>query len=55
MGAFNFIWDLHQSGQLEELREEVDQLKQRVVVLEEWIRHLTESKEEKVDFSDGRE
>lgn len=41
MGAFNFIWDLHQSGQIDELEKRIEELEKKVDILKEWVDYLT--------------
>lgn len=40
MSAFNFIWDLSQSGQISELVEKVEDLEKKVEILKEWVDYL---------------
>lgn len=40
MSAFNFIWDLSQSGQIAELNEKVEELEKKVEILKEWVDYL---------------
>lgn len=40
MSVFNFIWDAAQDGHIDELTEEIEELKKRVQILEDWIRYL---------------
>lgn len=41
MGALSFTINAIQSGQIGELRREVEQLTKRIEILEDWIRYLT--------------
>jgi len=40
MSAFNFIWDLSQSGQIASLEEKVEDLEKKVEILKEWVDYL---------------
>ena len=40
MGAWNFIVDMSQSGQLAKHEETIDILKTKVVILEQWVVYL---------------
>lgn len=53
MSLYDFWWNTVQAGQIDDVNEEVKELKKRVEVLEDWIRYLTE--ERKVDLPDGRD
>ena len=44
MGALDFMWNAHQSGQISDLVEEIDRLKERVEILEGWIRYYGKCK-----------
>lgn len=37
MSAFNFMWDLAQSGQIAELEERVEKLEEQNQILYEWV------------------
>lgn len=41
MGALSFTINAIQSGQIDELQEEVASLTKRIEILEDWIRYLT--------------
>ena len=56
MGAFNFIWDLHQSDQIESVEKRVEDLEKKVEILKEWVDYLQKQLEEKNDNRNlGRE
>lgn len=40
MGALDFVWNVHQSGQLSELEERIEELEKKVDILKEWIDYL---------------
>jgi archaellum component FlaC len=40
MGAYNFTWNAIQSGQIDELKEEIETLKEQVLILKEWVDYL---------------
>jgi chaperonin cofactor prefoldin len=40
MGVWNFIVDMHQSGQISELEKRIEDLEKKVVVLKEWVDFL---------------
>lgn len=47
MGAFNFVWDLHQSGQIHDMDKRVEDLEKKVEILKEWVDYLQKQLEEK--------
>jgi chaperonin cofactor prefoldin len=47
MGAFNFVWDLHQSGQISDMEDRVEDLEKKVEILKEWVDYLQKQLEEK--------
>lgn len=49
MGAFNFVWDLHQSGQISDMEQRVEDLEKKVEILKEWVDYLQKQLEEKND------
>lgn len=40
MGALDYMWNAHQSGQIDELEEKIEKLEKRIEILEGWIRYL---------------
>lgn len=40
MSAFDFLWNSVQSGQIDDLTDEVKQLNEKVIILKEWIEYL---------------
>ena len=40
MGAFDFMWDMAQSGQISNLEEKVEDLEKKVEILKEWVDYL---------------
>ncbi len=40
MGAFDFVWNAHQSGQLDDLEKEIETLQKQVLILKEWVDYL---------------
>lgn len=49
MGAYDFMMNAIQSGQISDLVEEIERLNRRVEILEGWIRYYGECKEGKPD------
>jgi chaperonin cofactor prefoldin len=47
MSAFNFVWDLAQSGQIESVEKRVEDLEKKVEILKEWVDYLQKQLEEK--------
>ncbi len=47
MSAFNFIWDLHQSDQIESVEKRVEDLEKKVEILKEWGDYLQKQLEKK--------
>jgi chaperonin cofactor prefoldin len=47
MSAFNFVWDLHQSGQLSDMDKRVEDLEKKVEILKEWVDYLQQQLEQK--------
>ena len=40
MSAYDFWWNSVQSGQIDDLKDEVKQLNEKVIILKEWIEYL---------------
>ena len=40
MGAYDFMWNSIQAGQIDDLQEHVKKLEKRIEILEGWIRYL---------------
>ena len=40
MGAYDFMWNSIQAGQIDDLQEQVKELEKRIAILEGWIRYL---------------
>ncbi len=40
MGAYDFVWNAHQSGQIDDLKEEIKTLQKQVLILKEWVDYL---------------
>ena len=40
MGAYDFMWNSIQSGQIRDLNEQVETLEKKVEILKEWIDYL---------------
>lgn len=40
MGALDFIWNAHQSDQIEEMEKRIEELEKKVDVLKEWVDYL---------------
>lgn len=40
MSMFNFVWDLHQSGQIEEMEKRIEDLERDLKIAREWIEYL---------------
>ena len=47
MSAFNFVWDLHQSGQIHDMDKRVEDLEKKVEILKEWVDYLQQQLEQK--------
>lgn len=50
MSLFNFVWDIDQDGKIHTLTNEIDQLKQRINVLEQWIQHYNDRQPNQPDI-----
>ena len=46
MSAFDFLWNSVQSGQIDDLTDEVKQLNEKVIILKEWIEYLEQELKE---------
>lgn len=51
MGAYDFMWNAVQSGQIGDLKEEVQELREKVDILKQWVDYLN-SELEKVKAND---
>ena len=40
MGALDFWWNAHQSGQIDRLEERIEELEKKVAILKEWVDFL---------------
>lgn len=52
MGAYDFMWNAIQSGQIRDMDERVEDLEKKVEILKEWVDYLQselEKKNENVD------
>lgn len=49
MGAFDFIWNLHQSDQLDELEERIKKLEEQNQILYDWVQYFRQQLEAKND------
>ena len=43
---FGFLWDVSQDGRIREQAEKIEELEQRIDVLEQWIRYFAEKEKE---------
>lgn len=41
MGAYDYMWNAVQSGQIREMEERVEDLEKKVEILKEWIDYLS--------------
>lgn len=46
MGAYDYMWNAIQAGQISDLREEVTDLKEKVDILKEWVDYLRKEQED---------
>lgn len=42
MGALDFVWNAHQSGQIDELEERIKKLEEQNEILYEWVQYFKE-------------
>ncbi len=47
MGAYDFMWNAIQSGQLSDMDKRVEDLEKKVEILKEWVDYLQKQLEEK--------
>ncbi len=47
MGAFDFIWNVHQSDQIDELEERIKKLEEQNQILYEWVQYFKQQLEVK--------
>lgn len=40
MGAFDYVWNVSQSGQIQDLQDKVEELEKKTKMLKEWIDYL---------------
>ena len=45
MGALDFVWNMHQSGQLDELEERIKKLEEQNEILYEWVQYFRKKEE----------
>ena len=46
MGALDFMWNAHQSGQIDELEERIKKLEEQNQILYEWVQYFRKKEEE---------
>lgn len=49
MGAYDFMWNAVQSGQISDMDKRVEDLEKKVEILKEWVDYLQKQLEEKND------
>ena len=47
MGALDFIWNAHQSDQIDELEERIKKLEEQNEILYEWVQYFRQQLEAK--------
>lgn len=47
MGAYDFMWNAVQSGQISDMDKRVEDLEKKVEILKEWVDYLQKQLEEK--------
>ncbi len=47
MGALDFIWNVHQSDQIDELEERIKKLEEQNQILYEWVQYFKQQLEVK--------
>lgn len=50
MGAYDFMWNAIQSGQIRDMGERVEDLEKKVEILKEWVDYLQKELEKKNDL-----
>jgi hypothetical protein len=45
MGAFDFMWNAAQSGQISELEERIEKLEEQTQILYEWVQYFRKKEE----------
>jgi hypothetical protein len=53
MGAYDFMWNSVQSGQIHELEERTKKLEEQVKILKEWVDYLSGQLNTKVSSDSG--
>lgn len=53
MGAYDFMWNSIQAGQIDDLQERIEALEKKVEILKEWIDYL--EAERKKNGSDNKQ
>ncbi len=46
MGLYDFWWNSVQSGQIDDLTDQVQQLQEKVAILKDWVEYLERELEE---------
>ena len=50
MSLLNFIYDIEQDGQIRQLKDEIQTLKQRIDILEQWIHYYNDRRSDRSDI-----
>jgi len=45
MGAWDFVWNAHQSSQIDELEERIEKLEEQNKILYEWVQYFKQKLE----------
>jgi len=45
MGALDFVWNAHQSGQIDELNKRIEKLEEQNQILYEWVQYFKQKLE----------
>ena len=51
MGLYDFWWNAHQASQIDELKERIEELEKKTLILKEWIDFLKEERKNTNDCS----
>jgi len=54
MGAWDFVWNAHQSGQIDELEERIRKLEEQNQILYEWVQYFKQQLEVKDGINTNR-
>jgi len=47
MGALDFVWNAHQSGQIDEIEKRIEKLEEQNKILYEWVQYFKQQLEAK--------